>query len=152
MQDIPCNSALLAQETPFLTQKGTFLPKDLQKVRKSRQILNCDKIAYVQAKSPKFSSGTPRAPAQLLPPWWTVPPPTIIKSWGIKENLFSTRSFIFLDRNSMCHTKILNWKPAKNFYCGHFWSLVAVCHFETWTVCSWQLEGTTQLRFVCWHN
>ena len=33
------NSALLAQETMFLTQKGTFLPKDLQKVRKSRQIL-----------------------------------------------------------------------------------------------------------------
>ena len=39
MQYIPCNSALLAHETLFLTQKGTFLPKDLQKVRKSRQIL-----------------------------------------------------------------------------------------------------------------
>ena len=39
MQYIPCNSALLAQETLFLTQKGTFLPKDLQKVRKSRQSL-----------------------------------------------------------------------------------------------------------------
>ena len=38
MHYIPCNSALLAQETLFLTQKGTFLPKDLQKVRKSRQI------------------------------------------------------------------------------------------------------------------
>ena len=49
MQYIPCNSALLAQETLFLTQKGTFLPKDLQKVRKSRQILICDKIAYVRA-------------------------------------------------------------------------------------------------------
>ena len=45
MQYIPCNSALLAQETLFLTQKGTFLPKDLQKVRKSRQILIRDKIA-----------------------------------------------------------------------------------------------------------
>ena len=38
MQYIPCNSALLAQETLLLTQKGTFLPKDLQKVRESRQI------------------------------------------------------------------------------------------------------------------
>ena len=36
MQYIPSNSALLAQETLLLTQKGTFLPKDLQKkVRKS---------------------------------------------------------------------------------------------------------------------
>ena len=48
MQYIPCNSALLAQETLFLTQKGTFLPKDLQKVRKSRQIFIRDKIAYVR--------------------------------------------------------------------------------------------------------
>ena len=31
-QYISCNSALLAQETLFLTPKGTFLPKDLQKV------------------------------------------------------------------------------------------------------------------------
>ena len=49
MQYIPCNSALLAQETLFLTQKGTFLPNDLQKVRKSQQILIPDKIAYVRA-------------------------------------------------------------------------------------------------------
>ena len=49
MQYIPCNSALLAQETLFLTQKGTFLAKDLQKVGKSRQILIRDKIAYVRA-------------------------------------------------------------------------------------------------------
>ena len=50
MQYIPCNtSALLAQETLLLTQKGTFLLKDLQKVRKSRQILIRDKIAYVRA-------------------------------------------------------------------------------------------------------
>ena len=48
MQYIPCNSALLAKETMFFTQKGTFLPKDLQKVRKSRQILIQDKIAYVE--------------------------------------------------------------------------------------------------------
>ena len=34
MQYMPCKSALLAQEILFLTQKGTFLPKDLQKVRK----------------------------------------------------------------------------------------------------------------------
>ena len=50
MQYIPCNSALLAQETLFLTQKGTFLPKDLQKVRKSRQILLCDKIVFPNAE------------------------------------------------------------------------------------------------------
>ena len=49
MQYIPCNSALLAQETLFLTQKGTFLPKDLQKGRKSRQILIRNKKAYVWA-------------------------------------------------------------------------------------------------------
>ena len=49
MQYIPCNSALLAQETLILTQKGISLPKDLQKVRKSRQILIHDKKAYVLA-------------------------------------------------------------------------------------------------------
>ena len=31
MQYIPCNSALLAKETLFLTQKGTFLAKYPQK-------------------------------------------------------------------------------------------------------------------------
>ena len=49
MQYIPYISALFAQETLFLTQKGTFLTKDLQKVRKSQQILIRDKIAYIQA-------------------------------------------------------------------------------------------------------
>ena len=43
MQYIPCNSALLAKETLFMTQKGTFF----QKVRKSRQTLIRDKIAYL---------------------------------------------------------------------------------------------------------
>ena len=60
MQYIPCNSALLAHKTLFLTQKTLFLPKDLQKVRKLRQILICDKIAYVWAQnfrpSPNFSA------------------------------------------------------------------------------------------------
>ena len=43
MQYIPCNSALLAPE-------ALFMPKDLQKkVRKARQILIRDKIAYVRA-------------------------------------------------------------------------------------------------------
>ena len=69
MQYIPCNSALLAQETLFQTQKGTFFA---QKVRNSQQILICDKIAHVRAKnfrpSPNFSAGAPHAPAQLLPP------------------------------------------------------------------------------------
>ena len=39
MQYLPCRSAFLAQDTLFLTQKALFLPKDFQKVRKSRQIL-----------------------------------------------------------------------------------------------------------------
>ena len=48
MQYIPCNSALLAQEALFLPKKALFMPKDLQKkVRKSRQFLIRDKIAYV---------------------------------------------------------------------------------------------------------
>ena len=73
MQYIPCNSALLAQEALFLPKKALFMPKDLQKkVRKSRQILIRDKIAYVWAQnfrpSPSFSAGAPRAPVQLLPP------------------------------------------------------------------------------------
>ena len=49
MQYQPYNSAIFAQATLFLTQKALFLPKDLQKVRKSRQILIRDKIAYVWA-------------------------------------------------------------------------------------------------------
>ena len=73
MQYIPCNSALLAQEALFLPKKALFMPIDLQKkVRKSRQILIRDKIAYVRAKnfrpSPNSSAGATRAPAQLLPP------------------------------------------------------------------------------------
>ena len=43
MQYTLCNSGLLAQETLSLTQKGIFLAKDLQKVRKSQQILIRDK-------------------------------------------------------------------------------------------------------------
>ena len=38
MQCLPCNSALLAPETLFLTQKAPYLPKVFQNVRKSRQI------------------------------------------------------------------------------------------------------------------
>ena len=76
MQYIPCNSALLAQEALFLPKKALFMPKDLQKkVRKSRQILTRDKIAYVRASnfrpSPNFSAGATRALVQLLPPWTT---------------------------------------------------------------------------------
>ena len=48
MQYIPCNSAFLAQEALFLLKKALFMPKDLQKkVRKSRQILIRNKIAYM---------------------------------------------------------------------------------------------------------
>ena len=45
MQYASCNSAPFAQETLFLTKQKHFLPKDIQKVRKLRQILICDKIA-----------------------------------------------------------------------------------------------------------
>ena len=48
-------------------------PKDLQKGRKSQQILIRDKIAYVRAYIfvwvQTFSAGATRAPVQLLPPW-----------------------------------------------------------------------------------
>ena len=47
MQYIPCYSALLAQKTLFMTQKGTFLPKDLQKVRKSRQNSVCSGLKFL---------------------------------------------------------------------------------------------------------
>ena len=69
---MPCNSALLAQETLSLTQKGTFLPKDLQKVRKSTTNLNsrqnsvCSGLKF--RPSPNFLAGATRAPVQLLPP------------------------------------------------------------------------------------
>ena len=52
MQYIPCNSALLAQgpRCTVFTQKGTFYAQRSQKkVRKSRQIIIRDKIAYVRA-------------------------------------------------------------------------------------------------------
>ena len=61
VQYILRNSALVAQETLFLTPKGTFF--DLQKVRKWRQILIRDKRAYVLAlnfrPSPNFWAGAP---------------------------------------------------------------------------------------------
>ena len=58
MQFIPCNSALLAQEILFLTQKGTFLPKDLQKVCKLRQILIRDKLFGGGPQCPRTTSAT----------------------------------------------------------------------------------------------
>ena len=63
---------LFCRELRFVAIYALFLPKDLQKVRKLRQILICDKIAYVWALhlrlSPNFSAGATRAPVQLLPP------------------------------------------------------------------------------------
>ena len=56
----------------FLLQNAPFLPKDLQKVRKSRQILLCDKIAYNWAQnfrpSPNFSAGPPMPPHNFCHP------------------------------------------------------------------------------------
>ena len=65
MQYIPCNSALLAQGTLFLTQKGTFLPKDLQKKGEILTNLNsqqnrvCSSLKY-SSESKLFSGGQPR--------------------------------------------------------------------------------------------
>ena len=50
----PCNSALIAQETRFLTQKCTFLAKDLQKVRKSWRILIRDKSIIVNSAQAEY--------------------------------------------------------------------------------------------------
>ena len=64
MQYIPCNSALLAKEALFLTKKGTFLSKDFQKVRKSRQILMlrqnsvCSGLKFL-SESKLFGRGPP---------------------------------------------------------------------------------------------
>ena len=70
MQYIPCNSTLLAQETLFLTQKGTFLPKDLQKVRKLRQILIRDKMFGLKifVRIQTFRRGLPVPPQNFCHP------------------------------------------------------------------------------------
>ena len=69
MQYIPCNSALLAQETLLLTQNSTFLPKVFQKVRKLRQISTSQQNSEYQGF--KFVSESFRlsAHAQLLLVW-----------------------------------------------------------------------------------
>ena len=54
MQCIPCNSALLAKEMLFLTNKSTFLSKDFQKVCKSQQILILRQNSVCQGS--RFSS------------------------------------------------------------------------------------------------
>ena len=56
MKYIPCNSALLAQDTLFL-EKKTFFPKDIQKVRKTRHF----------RPSPNFSAKVLRATSATLP-------------------------------------------------------------------------------------
>ena len=71
MQYIPCNSALLAQETLFLTQKGTFFAQRSPKSAKiatnlnSRQNSVCSGLKF--SSESKLLGGAPRAPAQLLP-------------------------------------------------------------------------------------
>ena len=114
MQYIPCNSALLAQEALFLPKKALFLPKDLKKkVRKSRQILIRNKIAYVRAWSFRQSlfGGGPRTTSATLwllyfcmrnfqiPPW---PPSKYFSIWAnplsglsLLLNLKSCKSFPF---------------------------------------------------------
>ena len=73
MQYIPCNSALLAQETLFLTQKGTFFaqrsPKSVQIATNlnSRQNSVCWGLKF--SSESKLFGGCGRAPVQLLPPW-----------------------------------------------------------------------------------
>ena len=70
MQYIPCNTALLAQETLFLTQKDTFLPKDHQKLRKLRQILIRDKMFGLKifVRIQTFRRGLPVPPQNFCHP------------------------------------------------------------------------------------
>ena len=73
MQYIPCNSALLAQETLFLTQKKVFfLSTNFQKVRKSLQIFISRQNNVCQglklSSESKLFCKVLRAYAQLLPP------------------------------------------------------------------------------------
>ena len=71
MHYISCNSALIAL---FLAQKGIFLPKDLQKVRKSQQILIRDKKCmfwlkiFVQVQT--FQRGPPVPLHNFSHPAW----------------------------------------------------------------------------------
>ena len=48
MQYIPCNSALFAQETLFLTQKALFLSEDFKKCVNCNKSYYRHKIAYVK--------------------------------------------------------------------------------------------------------
>ena len=72
MQYIPCNSALLAQETPFLTQKGTFFcPKISKKCvnLNLRQNSVCSGLKFL-SESKLFGRGPPcprTTSATLLP-------------------------------------------------------------------------------------
>ena len=50
IQYISCKSALLAQETLYLTQKSTFWPKVFQKVHKLRQLLILQQISVLRLK------------------------------------------------------------------------------------------------------
>ena len=73
MQYIPCNSALLAQKALFLPKKALFMPEDLQKkVRKWRQILIRDKIAYFRlnifVRVQTFWRGPPVLPCNFCHP------------------------------------------------------------------------------------
>ena len=87
------------------------MPKDLQKVSKSRQILIRHKIAYVQAKSfrlsPNFSAGAPHAPAQLLPPYYEdkfIPPSTCNQMLTFFVKYFlSEESELFHNIRGRCH-------------------------------------------------
>ena len=50
MQFIPCNSALLAQETRFLKRKKTpYLSKDFKEVRKLQELLIIPDICHGRA-------------------------------------------------------------------------------------------------------
>ena len=70
MQYIPCNNALIAQETLLLFQKSTFFPKDSQKMHDLRQILiSRQNNAQNFRPSPNFSGKAPCTFAQLLPPY-----------------------------------------------------------------------------------
>ena len=69
MQYIPCNSALLAQETLLLTKKNTCFAQRLLTARRSRKIfeLRQNSISLKSSSEPKLFGEDLRATSASLP-------------------------------------------------------------------------------------
>ena len=106
MQYIPCNSALLAQETTvFNPTQNFFCPKSSKKCVNWNKSFYRDKIEYVRAynfsPSPKFSANALRAFAQLLGLvliFVEIPLVAVVEWWFCKNWLI--RKLIFLRTKS----------------------------------------------------